>query len=80
MAAQKFTGIDPREFVMKAQRGTSPIDIKTAHKAKMADKRARLPADGEREPVATANLSKNHPDYGMTPAAHAAAKARRKAK
>ena len=36
------------------------------------------PSPPRRKPAAIkANLSRNHPDYGMTPAEHAEAKARR---
>ncbi len=63
-------------------KSASKEDRIAAHKAKMETKRRRREGwyqsrKDSPAPVPTANLSRRHPDYGKTPAQHAALKARR---
>ena len=57
----------------------STLQLKIKHKEKMANKAKQrdLQHRSTGTPMILANLSKNHPDYGMSPAEHLRAKQER---
>lgn len=66
---------------MKAEQGRSAETIKQDHREKMEDKRRRRErwhrqVNAKPHDV-RANLSRKHPDRGLSPAEHAARKAKR---